>query len=233
MNLFYQPDVNNGVHFLDSEESRHAVKVLRYKHGDKLNVIDGKGAFFIGEITDANPKKCYFKIIDQKITATQNYNIHIAIAPTKNIERIEWFVEKAIEIGVHEISFVICENSERKVMKIERLMRKAISAMKQSIKVHLPIINVPISFNEFMQTTLSNNEKYIAYVDFNNPSSLYSLASKNSNYCVLIGPEGDFSSKELEMSINYGFKKVSLGSSRLRTETAGITACHTLNLIND
>ncbi|MDH5367433.1 MAG: 16S rRNA (uracil(1498)-N(3))-methyltransferase [Cyclobacteriaceae bacterium] len=231
MNLFYQPDIDNGVHFLDNEESRHAVKVLRYKNGDKLNIVNGKGTFFNGEITDANSKKCHFKIIDQKASPKQNYNIHIAIAPTKNIERIEWFVEKAIEIGIHEISLIICDNSERKVVKTERLMRKAVSAMKQSIKAHLPTINTPIHFNKFIQTNIIG-EKYIANVDFDNPTSLYSSASKNSNYCILIGPEGDFSEKELEMALNHDFKKVSLGNSRLRTETAGISACHILNLIN-
>ena len=217
---------------MDNEESRHAIKVLRHKIGDEIKIIDGKGSFYTCIITEDNQKKCSFRIKEIQCSPKRPFYIHIAIAPTKNIDRIEWFVEKAVEIGIDEISFINCKNSERKVIKTDRIIRKAISAMKQSMKASLPIINEIISFNQFVKNVEQQN-KLMAYVDFDNPKNLQSTASKNSSYCILIGPEGDFSKSELELSITTGFEKVSLGHSRLRTETAGIVACHTLNLINE
>ena len=217
---------------MDEEESRHAIKVLRYVKGDELTIVDGKGNFYTATISNANAKKCEFEIINSTTSATKSYFIHIAIAPTKNIERIEWFVEKAVEIGIDEISLIICENSERKIVKTDRIQRKAISAMKQSLKAWLPTINEPISFSEFVKKNKSEN-RFIAFVDFSNPIKLQSIAPGNSSYTVLIGPEGDFSLKEVDNAMDFGFKKVSLGKNRLRTETAGITSCHLLNLINE
>jgi len=231
LNLFYQPDIINNTLHLTSEESRHAIKVLRYKMGDEIDIIDGKGSFYTANITDPNARKCGFEIKTKKTAPQRSHYIHIAIAPTKNIDRIEWFIEKSVEFGVDEISLVICDNSERKIVKTDRLERKAISAMKQSIKATLPVINEPIVLKTLINS-VTQEEKYIAFVDYSNPIHLMNLCSKESNYCVLIGPEGDFSEKELEMAINHDFKKVSLGNSRLRTETAGISACHILNLIN-
>ena len=232
MNLFYQPEISNGTLHLDSEESRHAVKVFRYKNGDEINVTDGLGSFYTATLVDANSKKCSFKIIDKVNSTTNSFYIHIAIAPTKNIDRLEWFIEKAIEIGVDEISLIICSNSERKIVKTERLQKKAISAMKQSLKSTLPKINEQQSFKNFVKG-VQHIEKYIAYVDFKNSDLLKNIALANSNYCLCIGPEGDFSTEELQLAINADFKKVSLGNSRLRTETAGIVGCNILNLINE
>lgn len=232
MNLYYQPAITEGINYLDSEESRHAIKVLRHNSGDIIHVIDGKGCFYNAIIIDANPKKCIFEISEKRQEPQKSYYIHIAIAPTKNIDRIEWFVEKAVEIGIDEISFVICDNSERKVVKSDRIHRKAISAIKQSVKAKLPKINEPERYSTFINRAELGN-KFIAYVDFTNPETLFKQAKSGEKYCLLIGPEGDFSVNELESAITAGFKKVSLGISRLRTETAAVVACNTLNLINE
>ena len=232
MPLFYQPAINQGVHFLDSEESRHCTKVLRLKQGDSFDVIDGLGTQFTCIITDPNPRKCLFDILEKKgPEPDRDFKIHIAIAPTKNIDRIEWFVEKAVEMGIEEISFIKCKNSERTTIKMERINRKAVSAMKQSRNIKLPKINELQSVNDFYSLA-TEKSKFICHVDDANPDLLYQKAKSGNTYCVLIGPEGDFTNEELTSAREHGFVKVSLGHSRLRTETAGISACHTLNLIN-
>jgi len=159
------------------------------------------------------------------------FHIHIAIAPTKNPDRTEWFVEKAIEIGVDEISFLLCDNSERAALKTDRLEKLAISAMKQSLRCTLTKINHMVLLKDFITTTNASS-KYIAHVDQTNPDHLQRIAPPKSDYIILIGPEGDFSKKELELTATHNYKKVSLGTNRLRTETAGLVACHILNLIN-
>ncbi|MFN8334160.1 MAG: 16S rRNA (uracil(1498)-N(3))-methyltransferase [Cyclobacteriaceae bacterium] len=230
-NVFYQPALAAGMLYLDPEESRHATKVLRKKAGDTIHVTDGKGALYICRITDPRPDKCAFVVDSTEREKEKTFRIHIAIAPTKNADRIEWFVEKAIEIGIDEISFVECDNSERTSIKLERIEKIAVSAMKQSLKFTLPKINSVRQLQEFISGS-GSGKKYIAYVDQNNPDELSKVATRNENYTVLIGPEGDFSPAELELALKHGFTKVALGPSRLRTETAGMVACHTLNLIN-
>lgn len=230
-NLFYQPNISQGVLYLDPEESRHCTKVLRKRAGDTLHVTDGKGFLHTCKITDANPDKCVFKIESSEQEKPKNFRIHIAIAPTKNPDRTEWFVEKAIEIGVDEISFLACENSERTTVKTERIEKLAISALKQSLKTTFTKIHSIRTLQEFISAS-SSSEKFIAYVDQANPYELFQVAKPKNSYTVLIGPEGDFSPDELELALKQGYKKVALGPSRLRTETAGVVACHTLNLIN-
>jgi len=233
MRLFFQPEVLNGDLFLDVEESRHCVKVLRLKEQDQILVLDGRGGKHTVSIVNANQRKCEFEVLQTEQTAPIDHHIHIAIAPTKNMDRIEWFVEKAVEIGIQEISFFFSDNSERKHFKTDRVIKKAVSAMKQSLKTHLPVINEPIKLNELLkQLPADNAQRFIAYVDQDNPDLLFKSVHPKGNYYVLIGPEGDFSTKELSAAIDNKFKKVSLGESRLRTETAGIAACHILNLIN-
>lgn len=233
MHLFYQPKIKEDVHYLDEEESRHCIKALRLKVGEEMIVLDGLGGRYTTTVTVANHKKCEFGIVQAEQAAPIDYNIHIAIAPTKNMDRIEWFVEKAVEIGIQEISFFFSENSERKHFKTDRVIKKAISAMKQSLKTHLPAINAPIKLNElFKQLPADNTQRFIAYVDQGNPDLLFKSVQPKEKYFVLIGPEGDFSTRELSTAIDNKFKKVSLGESRLRTETAGVAACHILNLIN-
>ncbi len=230
MTTFYLPEVKEGITILSPEESRHAAKVLRLKSGDSIQIFDGHGGLYTAEIIDPHHKKTAFRIVDKEHYPPPVSYIHIAIAPTKNIDRTEWFVEKAVEIGISEISFILCKNSERKVLKLDRIEKKAISAMKQSMNGFLPRINELATFKDFI-TQVDQDGKYIAYVDFNNPKQLVEAAKDNKNHCVLIGPEGDFSIEELELALEHGFKKVALGNSRLRTETAGIVACHSLQII--
>ena len=231
MNLFYQPLLPQGVLHLDADESRHAVKVLRKKQGDNITLTDGKGSFYEAVITNPDSRACSFDIKKKIAAPSRNFHIHIAISPTKNSDRIEWFVEKAVEIGIDEITLLDCDHTERQHLKVERLEKMAISAMKQSLKAKLPSIHPLISSKKFISAP-SNGDKYIAHVDHSNPDHLKNLVSPRASYIVLIGPEGDFSNEELALAEAHGFKKVSLGPSRLRTETAGLAACHILNLAN-
>ncbi|MEO7990451.1 MAG: 16S rRNA (uracil(1498)-N(3))-methyltransferase [Chryseolinea sp.] len=231
MNLFYQPLIPQGVFYLDQEESKHCIKVLRRSKDDELKITDGKGYFYNAVITKADPQQCQFQIKEKISETVKDFSIHVAISPTKSPERIEWFVEKAVELGIDEISFVHCKTTERPFIKIERLEKVAISAMKQSLKATLPKVNDLIKLDTLIKQA-NEASKFIAYVDHSNPAHLKRVAAASSNYLVLIGPEGDFSDGELSQAIQQGFKKVSLGNSRLRTETAGLAACHILNLIN-
>ncbi len=231
MQLFYQPELIKGVKALDPEESRHAIKVLRKSVGDRIDLIDGHGTFYTAEITEADFRKCQFEIIDTRQEPKRNGLRHLAIAPTKNLDRTEWLIEKAVEIGVDRISFVLCKNSERKVLKTDRLIKKAVSAMKQSLKASLPHIDEMVKLNDFVKNCPTSS-KYMAYVDFDNPQQLKDCLKTGQDSVVLIGPEGDFDTSELELALQSGFVKVGLGESRLRTETAGIAAVHILNLFS-
>jgi 16S rRNA (uracil1498-N3)-methyltransferase len=231
VNLFYQPLISENIHYLDPEESKHCTKVLRKKSGDHIDVTDGKGFFYKASIIDPNPTKCAFHIEQTIPEAPRNFHLHVAISPTKNPDRTEWFVEKAVEIGIDEITFVDCEHTERARIKPERIIKIAVSAMKQSLKALLPVIHELTPVDEFL-TTHNSTEKFIAFVDEHNPLHLMHAATSGKRSIILIGPEGDFSSRELTLAINAGYRKVSLGQSRLRTETAGVAACHIINLIN-
>ena len=233
MNLFYIPDIENSS-YLSEEESSHAVRVLRMKSGDRLFAIDGKGGFFEAEIANPYPKHCEINIINKKINFNKrNHYLHIAIAPTKNIERLEWFLEKATEIGIDEITPIICRFSERKNIKNERLEKVIVSAMKQSLKAYLPTLNPLTTFDDFLKNQQENTAKFIAHCYDDEKTLLKNAYQKGNNAVILIGPEGDFSKEEVEKALNNNFKPISLGNSRLRTETAGIVACHTVNLLNE
>jgi 16S rRNA (uracil1498-N3)-methyltransferase len=230
--VFYQPDILSGTHELSVEESRHCIKVLRHEKGDTINVADGRGTLFQVRIEDANPKKCTFHLLGHSRSPERHFNITVAIAPTKRIERIEWFVEKVVELGIDEINFYFSQHSERKKLNMERIQKKAIVAMKQSEQYVLPRINLYDNFGDCLKATDTESQKYIAHVDRNQIHHLMDVADKNMKYTIFIGPEGDFSEKELIQSFEAGFTKVSLGENRLRTETAGLAACHILTLIN-
>ena len=235
MLLFYTPTIESTatIFTLDEAESKHAVKVLRLTVGDKLSLVDGKGIFFEAEITQAHPKKCELKIISSTKENHTKPNIHIAIAPTKNNDRLEWFVEKSTEIGIAEITPLICQRSERKTLNIDRLEKTAISAMKQSLKATMPIINEPVFLKDFIKNAPKQKNQFIAHCLDNTEKHLMELCTKNEAALVLIGPEGDFTKEEIDLAIKNNFKPISLGKSRLRTETAGLVACHTINLINE
>jgi 16S rRNA (uracil1498-N3)-methyltransferase len=229
--LFYQPLIPEGIHHLDEDESRHCVKVLRKNNGDLIHLTDGKGFFYDATITRADQRQCDFTIQKKIHQEPGSYQIHIGISPTKNADRIEWFVEKAVELGVDEITLMDCEHTERSYFKPDRIKRVAISAMKQSLKAYLPIIHDLTPFQDVVKSNIES--KFIAFVDETNRLHLKDAASGFNNALVLIGPEGDFSIDELEAALSNGFKKVSLGKSRLRTETAGVAACHILNLLHE
>ena len=216
---------------LTSEESKHAIKVLRKKEGDILYFTDGKGNLFISEIILANGKRTSVRIIETDPKPKQhNYYLHIAIAPTKNMDRFEWFLEKATEIGIDEITPIICSHSERKAIKTNRCNRILFSAMKQSLKFHLPELNEATSFNDFIKQDF-NSSKYIAHCKREKKIDLRKEEIEKRTL-ILIGPEGGFSTDEIEIALQNQFKAVSLGRSRLRTETAGILSAHTINLKN-
>ncbi|RYU93082.1 16S rRNA (uracil(1498)-N(3))-methyltransferase [Emticicia agri] len=223
MLLFFQPNISQN-QFLDIEDSRHCVKVLRNSAKDIIHIVDGVGGLYECEITKANDKKCEFKVISEKQNYHQRENyLHIAIAPTKNADRLEWFIEKCVEIGIDEISLIQTAHSERKQQKVERLVKIAISAMKQSLKAYLPKINELVPFEKFLKT-VSQEQKFLAHLT-DDSKPLVSLLKPKSSYCIMIGPEGDFSSDEILQARQEKFEWVTLGNSRLRTETAGIVAC--------
>lgn len=228
MQLFFIEKPESEI-ILSKEESKHATKVLRKKEGDILNFTDGKGSFYKAEITIADTKKCRLQIISSKQKPKQhNYHLHIAIAPTKNMDRYEWFLEKATEIGIDEITPIICDHSERKVLKTERCNRILLSAIKQSLKFHLPKLNEAMPLKDFLELDFEGN-KYIAHCEKSDKLELKNVKLEEKTL-ILIGPEGDFSAAEIEIALQNQFKAVSLGKSRLRTETAGIVAVHTINL---
>jgi 16S rRNA (uracil1498-N3)-methyltransferase len=232
MEVFYQPDILSGVCELSPEESKHCIRVLRHEKGDLIHVADGRGTLFDVRIKDPNPKKCTFQIISHTRKKEKGFSVTIAIAPTKSIDRVELFVEKAVELGIDEIDFYFGRHSERKKLNLERMQKKAVVAMKQSQQYFLPRINLYNSFKDCLAATPKNHERYIAHVDPDNPYHLMDVAEAGKNYFIFIGPEGDFSEDELLQSFAANFRKVSLGENRLRTETAGLAACHILNLIN-
>ncbi len=233
MFLFYLKEIKDDLNFLNAEESRHCVKVLRLKEGDHVNITDGRGYIYKSEITDANTQRCAVKIVEkEKVFDKRPYYLHMAVAPTKNISRFEWFIEKAVEIGVDEVTPVICENSERKTVKTERLEKIAVAAMKQSLKAYMPIINEAEEFNGFIRKDIAV-QKFIGYIDDTENAHLKDHVEPDKNVTILIGPEGDFSRDELNRAKETNFVPISLGKSRLRVETAAIAACYIVNLINN
>lgn len=234
MQLFYNPDITEettNFHF-DKTESRHIVKVLRKKEGDLLHITNGKGFLFEVEIVVANDKKCLVSLKKtRKKPKHWDYYLHIAIAPTKNNDRLEWFLEKATEIGIDEITPIICSNSERVVLKIERQEKILQSAMKQSLKFVLPQLNEPVKFSDFISQKF-DSDLFIAHCEETNKKSLVHEVKPKQRVLIMIGPEGDFSPKEIEKALIKGFVPVSLGESRLRTETAGVVATQTVSLLN-
>ena len=232
MNIFYEPNIKQTLH-LNEEESRHAVKVLRLVAGDSIYVVDGRGSFYKCQIKVPHDKKCEVKIVEEtQRFGLRDYHIHLIIAPTKNLDRIEWMVEKCVEIGINEISFIQTRYSERKEIKTIRIEKIAIGAMKQSLKAYLPKINEMISWKEFLKKEYPDSQNMIAHLEAGDRKLIQQIAKPKSNYIILIGPEGDFSPEEINQAFEKGFVPVTLGESRLRTETAGIVACHTLNIIN-
>ncbi len=234
MLLFFKENISvQGKSYLEEDESKHCIRVLRLDKGDFLHLTNGKGVIAKAQISQPHPKKCQIEIVDyQFVEKNKPFYVHLAIAPTKNAERIEWLVEKCVEMGIDEISFIMTKHTERNHFNTERVEKKAITALKQSLQRWLPKINPPMDFIKFIRQR-TENQKFIAHVDSENAQTLFKLAQSNQTYCILVGPEGDFSKEELQVALEHDFQKVSLGKNRLRTETAGLVACCTVNLLNE
>lgn len=232
MYLFYTPDIDM-VRCLSEEESGHCVRVLRYTRGDEILLTDGRGTTYKARITNPHPKHCEFEVLSAEHQQPHHaFYLHIAIAPTKNIERLEWMVEKCTEIGVDEITPLLCRFSERKQLRSDRLEKIILSAAKQSLTPYLPKLNDLTPFEQFVEQ-VPQQDKFIAHCYEQDKKVLKSEIQPGHSVCVLIGPEGDFSTEEIDLALQRGFIPVSLGNSRLRTETAGVVACHTAILMNE
>jgi len=232
MNLFYTPNIKDQFYQLDEIESKHCVKVLRLKEKDIIHLIDGKGSLFKAKIIDAHPKKCTVECIEtHKEFGKLDYKLHIALAPTKNIDRTEWFMEKCTEIGITEFTPLLCKHSERKHVKHDRLFKVITSAVKQSLKAYHPILNELTKFSDLV-TSDFDGEKFIAHCYDSEKIHLKNRYKAKQNTLILIGPEGDFSPEEVKLAKENGFTEITLGESRLRTETAGVVACSIVSLAN-
>lgn len=229
--IFYTPDIASSLE-LPEEEAKHCVRVLRKVEGDEILLTDGKGFFYEAKIIEANPKHCFVEI-KNKIASPKYwpFNLHIAFAPTKNIDRVEWFAEKATEIGIDRLTPLFCRYSERKEIKSARIEKILVSAMKQSQKAILPQLDEMISFSQFIEQKFTG-KKFIAHCYEGKKPSLKDVYKKGEDALILIGPEGDFSEQEVELAIKNGFEAISLGESRLRTETAALVACHSIHALN-
>lgn len=231
MHLFYAPDIDTRLE-LPEEEAAHAGRVLRLQAGDEITLTDGRGFFYRAEISAITSKRCMVHILEktQQPPLWTGY-LHIAMAPTKNMDRTEWFAEKATEIGLDELSFLNCRYSERKVIKTERIHKILVSALKQSLKARLPKLNEMTDFTTFISQPF-DGQKFIAHCYEGEKPLLQNIVEPGKPALVLIGPEGDFSPEEVQQAIDNGFQPISLGRCRLRTETAALVACHILNLKN-
>jgi 16S rRNA (uracil1498-N3)-methyltransferase len=234
MQLFYAPDITEDIYTLSELESKHCIKSLRLKRGDSLRLTDGKGNLFEASIIDDHSMHCTLEITHKKyIGSAFPYHVHIAVAPTKNNERYEWFVEKAVEIGVSEITAIQCKNSEKTKSRSPRIERILIAALKQSLRYVLPVFHSDTSLQTLIKTA-KETQKFIAHCgEEEGPTPLLQqVCKRNTDTLVLIGPEGDFTPQEIALAKEYGFTTVRLGSNRLRTETAALVACNTIHFVN-
>ncbi len=234
MQLFYSSTITpeSNTYTLPRDESKHVIRVLRKRIGDIINLTDGKGYLYTSEIEDSNPNKCKLSILSATYQEPRGYELHIAIAPTKLNDRFEWFLEKATEIGVTEFTPLLCDHSERKSIKTERFEKIIQSAMKQSLHYHLPKLNKLTTFSEFLNENSGKNDLFIAHCEDGRKELFQKRIVAGKKITILIGPEGDFSNKEIRTALENKLLPISLGDSRLRTETAGIVACHTVALVN-
>lgn len=233
MQIFYTPSINGNVIFLGEDESKHCIRVMRMTKGSMVNLVDGKGNLYKGIISKPDARGCEITVTEVfSDFEKRNYSLHIAISPVKNNDRFEWFIEKCVEIGIDFITPLICRNTEKTSVKTERINNIIISAMKQSVKAFKPLLNAPVTFTEFVKQEI-HGTGLIAHC--NQEIKRYSIdqvCRKGEDTTIMIGPEGDFSEEEIRMAIGNGYKPVHLGKSRLRTETAGIAACHSVYFIN-
>ncbi len=234
MQLFYNPDIKSGdtTFLFDKEESRHIIKVLRKKEGDTIEITNGSGFLFTSEITFGNEKKCEVNVIKEQFFEPAPYSLHLAVAPTKLNDRYEWFLEKATEIGISEITPIICEHSERTNFKADRFEKIIQTAMKQSLQFYLPKLNEPVAYSAFIKEQ-HEGQLFIAHCEETEKTLLKNALKPGGELTILIGPEGDFSVKEIQLALQQKYIPVSLGNTRLRTETAAIVAAHSVAFVNE
>jgi 16S rRNA (uracil1498-N3)-methyltransferase len=233
MQVFYAPDLTGNTYTLDENESKHCIRVLRMAKGTLVRLIDGKGTLYEGKICNPDSKKCIIDITTTiKDFEKRDWGLHIAISPIKNPDRFEWFVEKSVEIGIDQITPLICRNTEKPGIKIERINNLIISAMKQSLKTTITVLNKTCYFDDFVNRTFTGTRMIAHCNDSLERKKISDIYSKNEDAIILIGPEGDFSTEEINISVRNGFSPVHLGQSRLRTETAGVAACYSVYFIN-
>jgi 16S rRNA (uracil1498-N3)-methyltransferase len=233
MQLFYAHKIEASKAFLDPEETRHCTKTLRKNINDMISFTDGCGQMYEGRIVDFNKKSCTLEIIKTfETTDKRNFKLHLAIAPTKNINRLEWFLEKATEFGIDEVTFLLCQRSERKKIRLDRLEKVVLSAAKQSLKSIFPKVNDLTKLKDFIPKAKADF-KGIAHCNTPDLPHLKNVLKQEvTEILLLIGPEGDFSEAEVALAKEHGFEEIGLGTSRLRTETAGLAACHTVHLVH-
>lgn len=233
MHVFYTPDITADTYVLSEEESKHCTRVLRLGTGAQVHLIDGRGGLYEAEIVEASKKNVTLKVRSTQLEyQKRNHHLHLVVAPTKNIERLEWFLEKATEIGIDEITPVICDRSERRVVKEDRLYKVITSAVKQSLQAYHPVLNPQINLSSFLKQN-NDSEKMIAHCVDGQPRNYISeIVQPGQRYTILIGPEGDFTAAEIELALQSGYKPLTLGNTRLRTETAALAACFEVNYLN-
>lgn len=241
MQLFYLPGISlpdlfatgNTLTEMPEEESVHISRVLRMKPGDELKVTDGKGAIALASVENPGKKVCTIRLRELQVQEKRPFRLHIAVAPTKNIARFEWFLEKATEFGIDQITPVFCDHSERQKLRTDRLEKVVIAAMKQSFNCFMPVISEPVEFDKLIETVAVTDSRFIAWVDEEPRPHLKDACRKGTDTLILIGPEGDFSQREISLALGRGFRPVSLGRNTLRTETAALASCFIVNLLNE
>ena len=232
MQIFYSKSLNEDLIRLEKDESRHCARVLRMREQQRIGVVDGAGTLCIAELLDVNPDSTIAKVIDRKENfGARPFSLHLAVAPTKNIDRFEWLLEKSTECGIDEITPVICEKSERRVIKPQRLEKILLSAMKQSVRAYLPRLNPAVKLEHFLNNPF-NGTAVIAHCGEGKRSNLQNTYTAGGNLLILVGPEGDFSGEEVDLALEQGYRAISIGQHRLRTETAALTLCIQANTMN-
>lgn len=229
---FYAPDLAGPLYTLPEDESKHAVRVLRLSSGDAVELVDGRGGIFQAEVEAADAKRCQLRVTQEQQVPRRPYAVHLAVAPTKNLDRMEWLVEKATEIGVDRLTFLRTARSERRELKLERLQKIAVSALKQSGQAWLPQLDELTDYKAFLPT-VEPAATFIAHLAEGERVPLSRMAAAGHTCCILIGPEGDFTPQEIEQAFALGIRPVTLGASRLRTETAALAAVHTVHIARE
>ena len=232
MHIFFEENLEGDVVSLSQEESRHCVKVLRLQAGQEVGFANGKGTLATATLLDVNSKQTTAAIVKREFQPPRSFRLHMAVAPTKSIDRFEWFLEKAVECGIEEVTPIICSQSERRVIKPERLQKIMLAAMKQSRRHYLPLLNEAVKYNDFIKGMNKNTATFIAHCNAGAKISLRNAYVPGGDALILIGPEGDFSAEEVAQAERREAKAISLGESRLRTETAALVACMEVNFLN-